>query len=200
VPKDDFQIYHIIGSNSEDPRQPPELMPGFDDNFSPVVGRIVGHWSMLEQETDVLVWALLRNAEKNQAGWKRWGFSQRWKLLQTEWQSFAAEHDELIGEMAGIAKSVSICKVVRDHIAHTRVTYSMNDRGAFVRFQTGNRSFPWSKRYHLPDLDAVSLRLSNAVGQLFRLTNLQFSQFFKPESLALLSTLPDTQKTRYPEI
>jgi hypothetical protein len=194
--KNEIQFALLVGSNSQDPTQPPSLLT-YSDNLYPGLGRIIAQWALLEQEVHFLIHALLKHAGRRTPGWVRQPFNQRWKLLRKEWEVFAASELELVTEMTEIHTEMHRGKVVRDGIAHGRIRLGMNDEGQWVRFQSDNRTFPWTKRYYMPDLDDALGNINNAVGRLFRLMMLDYAKHFSPQSISLLQQLPDTAHLRF---
>jgi hypothetical protein len=194
----DVEMRLVVGHNSKNPDQPPEVMPGFGDNFAPIIGHIVATWSLLEQETDVLITSLLNFHKKSVPGWQRRGFSKRWELLQDEWTLFCHADQYLTSEMEQISRHLRAGKHIRDGIAHKRTSFGLSDRGPWIRFQNENRVFPWSKRHLMEDFVKARKQITEVVGRLFRLTMRDYAQHFPLPSKSLLQQLPDTGYLRFP--
>lgn len=197
--KDDpLQLGLIVATNSSDPSRPPELC-NVNDDFFPLVGRIILNWGLLEQEANILIEAIARYTEiEISNSWKKFPFSKRWDILQTVWHDFVDENIELSSEMIAINSDMNKGKYIRDCLAHKHIAPGIDDRGPFLRFQNENKSFPWTKRFREADLASASLAIASANGRLFRITNLDYAQSFSPKSISILQKIPDTNYLRFP--
>jgi hypothetical protein len=194
----DVVLQMVVAYNSQDPEQPPEVMPEYGNNFAPVIGHIIGNWALLEQEMELLTTALLKCNNVHEPDWQRRRFSQRWELLQDQWRTFASNDPRLSSEMFKINKDMRAGKHVRDNIAHKRISFGLSDKGPWIRFQNENRAFPWTKRYFLKDFTEVQKHLAGAVGRFFRLTKIEYAQHFSSQSKSLLQQLPNMDYLRFP--
>jgi hypothetical protein len=195
----DTAFVFIVTSDSTNPEQPPEIMPGsLENNFAPIIGKIIGQWAVLEQEMEVLITALLKFRNGTLVGWQTCEFNRRWTLLQNEWILFIGSDQQLAHEMSEANKEMSIAKVVRDSFSHKRLILGIDEQGPWIRFQNKNSSFPWTKKHRHGDFQQIHRKIVLASGRLFRFTMLKYAQHFSSPSKLLLQRLPNMDYLRFP--
>jgi hypothetical protein len=191
------QLAMGVAWNSEDMRQPPEVMT-VPDEFHAIIGRIITQWGVLEQELEVITFSLMTFRGSVERGWHGLPFRKRWESFTDQWKAFASGNAELMGEFAEIVEEKNRGKYVRDCISHKRIAPGIADGRPFLRFQNENKGFPWTKKFHIEDLAVAGMAISSTAGRLFRLTNLDFVPFLSSESRSLLQRLPDMGHLRFP--
>ena len=197
--ENDPEFHLVVAWNSTEPESPPQVISSFGDNFTPVVGKIIGQWSILEQELDLLISALLQARQAPAQGWQRGTFTKRFTLLQKEWKTFIAGSPGLSKEMADIVLEIERAKVVRDGICHKRILFGLGQSGPWIRFQNENSRVLWSQKYLQADFQTALLRIISACGKIFRLMHLEFAKHFSEADILLLKGLPETDSSRFPK-
>ncbi|RYG56567.1 MAG: hypothetical protein EON56_03900 [Alphaproteobacteria bacterium] len=121
-------------------------------------------------------------------------------MLLDEFNKFAHEEPDLIREMKEIDRLAKAAKTVRDGLAHKRIFMGMGleNGGNYLRFESDNVKFPWSKPYSEHDLIAALNNISAAAGRLFRLTNIDHPTSVLLPGKSLLRRLPDMDLVRFP--
>jgi len=186
-----------VGYDSADLSKPPQIMT-VPDQFMSSIGKIIVQWGILEQEMDILMTVTIPINKSLRPGWERLAFTKRWRAFKEEWAVFIAGDPPLTADFAQTEREMLSAKPLRDSFAHKRIFAGLEQDRPFLRFESENKTFPWSKRYYLEDFDDAARKISNASGRLYRLTNHKFAQHLPSQSKSILQRLPDVDYLRHP--
>ncbi|MBB5695510.1 hypothetical protein [Muricoccus pecuniae] len=182
-----------------DKSQPPVLFPLLDPLFNSSIGELIIHWSLMEQNLNLLVWALLQANHTSEGGWRYRPFEKRYELLRQEWEKFAEGYSVLPTFLNEVNAKIRSCKILRDSIAHKEMILGlMEDGDHSVQFYNETRAKQKSKRYYLKDFTAAVEAAREAAGWLYWLTDPTSAWPLPSEDTQRLRSLPSVDHLRSP--
>jgi hypothetical protein len=182
-----------------DKSAPPILSPTIHAQFYPAIGELIVQWALMEQNLNILVWALLTFNRTEEPGWKECGFDKRHDLLKAQWAKFSSGFSDLSKFLDSPNKSVRVGKVLRDSIAHKEMVLGFRTDGNHsVQFYNKTRTKQKSKPYHLSDFQEAISATNRAAGFFFRITDPSSAWPLPQPDIHRLRSLPNTDHLRLP--
>ena len=184
-----------IGDRSE----PPRLSPSVPDTFESAIGRLIVFWGMMEQQFNILLWAVLKRNMTHEEGWKHLSFDKRYDLFQSEWVKLAKGHPALAGFPKETCQKIRTWKVLRDSISHKEIIGGlMLDGNHSIQFYNKTRTKQHSKPYYIADFDNAAMAASDAAGWFYWICQANAIWPLPSPDTLLLRSLPNTDHLRIP--
>ncbi len=182
-----------------DKSEPPILLPSLDESLFAPIGKLIANWAVMEQQLNILLWALITHNTTNEPGWQKRPFTKRWELLKAEWATLAASSATLGKFIDPAHAAIRKAKVLRHSISHKDMIFGAHEtRGQFIRFFNETRTKQKSKPYFVSDFIEASVAAREAAGWLAWPTDPNSAWPLPSRETQILRSLPNTDHLRIP--
>lgn len=179
--------------------EPPTLFPSIPPTFNDAIGRLVVSWGLMEQQLNILLWALLKQNGTKEDGWRHRGFDKRYDLFVAEWARFS-EHLPNLAKFPDETKArLRRWKTLRDAISHKEMILGMMmDGNHFIQFYNQSRAKQKTKPYYTSDFTTAANDASAAAGWLYWVCQPNAVWPLPLPDTLHLRSLPNTDHLRLP--
>jgi|GEM_PF-4983014 len=191
--------FHGLIVGKKDLSEPPILFPSIPPNFYQAVGNLIVHWGLMEQQLNILVWALLKANGTTENDWRGRSFDRRYDLFKSEWERFSDGLPTLQSFNSDIHTKIRTWKVLRDAVSHKEMEMGISTDGNHViQFYHKTRAKQKSRSYSAADFDRAANDISSAAGWLRWVCQPNAVWPLPPADMQRLRGLPNTDHLRTP--
>ena len=184
---------------SADLSAPPTISASVPTSFLDAIGLLIVNWGLMEQQLNILLWALLKHNGTKEEGWRHRGFDKRYDLFASEWAKFSKGFPALERFPDETKARMRRWKSLRDAISHKEMILGMMmDGNHFIQFYNESRAKQKTKPYHASDFRAAADDASSSAGWLYWVCQLNAAWPLPSPDTQRLRSLPNTDRLRLP--
>lgn len=179
--------------------QPPHLFPTIPATFNHAIGDLIVHWGLMEQQMNILLWALLKHNGTREDGWRTRGFDKRYDLFTAEWSSLSRGYPTLAKFPDETKSKIRTWKTLRDAVSHKEMVLGLEmDGNHFVQFYNKSRAKQKTKPYRASDFTKAAEAAASAAGWFFWICQSGAVWPLPSPDTQILRSLPNTDHLRLP--